>query len=217
MQTVADVFVGSKKFVVIDRSALSQIQAEKELQKTEDFIDGQVVAQGKSLGAQYILTGQVTDASIDNIVESGGQVSNNVSGKLFSNPFKNAFKPSPSYIGASNNQVSASVASYAAKITFSLRIHNVETWEVMTSADITTTAGTTNPLAAPFASLFASDTKSPSDALTGAIQNIKPKVIDFLRQNFPMMVSIVELDDMSTNGAVNKLLIAGGSDEGLKK
>ena len=44
-----------KKFSVIDRQNISIINQEKELQKSEDFIDGYIVDQGKSEGADYVL------------------------------------------------------------------------------------------------------------------------------------------------------------------
>lgn len=50
-------FANNKKFVVIDRQNLSLLNAEKELQKSEDFIDGYIVEQGKSEGADYALKG----------------------------------------------------------------------------------------------------------------------------------------------------------------
>jgi hypothetical protein len=45
----------NKKFITVDRQNLSLINAEKELQKSENFIDGYIVSQGKSEGVDYIL------------------------------------------------------------------------------------------------------------------------------------------------------------------
>jgi len=50
-------FANNKKFIVIDRQNLSLITAEKELQKSEEFMDGYIVDQGKSEGADYVLKG----------------------------------------------------------------------------------------------------------------------------------------------------------------
>lgn len=50
-------FANNKKFTVIDRQNLTLINAEKELQKSEEFIDGYIVDQGKSEGADYVLKG----------------------------------------------------------------------------------------------------------------------------------------------------------------
>jgi hypothetical protein len=49
---------------VVNREHRQLINAEKEVQKTEDFIDGKVVEQGASLGAEMIVVGHIlSDAS----------------------------------------------------------------------------------------------------------------------------------------------------------
>lgn len=45
---------------------MEQIKSEKQLQQNEDFIDGQVIEQSKSLGAQYLVTGNVSKAEEEN-------------------------------------------------------------------------------------------------------------------------------------------------------
>ena len=47
-------FAGNRKFNVIDRKNQRIVQSEKELQKSEDFIDGYMVDQGKSEGVDLI-------------------------------------------------------------------------------------------------------------------------------------------------------------------
>lgn len=51
------VFGEDSRFVLVERSALNLVAKERELQKSEDFIDGYVVSQGKNIGAEYLLTG----------------------------------------------------------------------------------------------------------------------------------------------------------------
>lgn len=59
---------------LVDRSLLELVEAERELQKTEAFLDGKFVAQGMALGAAYILKGTYHQGpgrlSVD-IVETG--------------------------------------------------------------------------------------------------------------------------------------------------
>ena len=45
---------------VVERSYLGLVGEERELQKAEEFIDGYVVEQGQSIGADYILLGEFT-------------------------------------------------------------------------------------------------------------------------------------------------------------
>ena len=54
---VVENFTAYKKFTLVERQQLDLIREERELQKSEDFIDGLVVEQGKSIGAQYLLFG----------------------------------------------------------------------------------------------------------------------------------------------------------------
>jgi hypothetical protein len=61
---IVDVITGEKRFTGVDRTALDTFASEKKLQMNENFIDGAVVAQGKSLGVQYLIQGNL-------IVESG--------------------------------------------------------------------------------------------------------------------------------------------------
>lgn len=53
--------------VVIEQEHLPELKKERELQKTEDFIDGHVVEQMKAIGAEYML-------HLDNFEINGGQV-----------------------------------------------------------------------------------------------------------------------------------------------
>jgi hypothetical protein len=62
---VTDAFLRSKRFSLVEREKMDQIKSEKRLQQNEDFIDGQVIEQSKSLGAEYIVTGNVTKAVVE--------------------------------------------------------------------------------------------------------------------------------------------------------
>ena len=59
LKSIADEIVrfysNDKRFTVIDRANFNLIENEQELQKSEEFIDGYVVQQGKQEGADYIL------------------------------------------------------------------------------------------------------------------------------------------------------------------
>jgi hypothetical protein len=54
---VTECYVQDSRFDLVDRRATEAISKERELQKTEDFMDGYVVGQGKSIGAEYLLFG----------------------------------------------------------------------------------------------------------------------------------------------------------------
>jgi hypothetical protein len=55
---IIDFYTRNPDFVVIDRQNLKMINDEKELQKSEDFMDGYIVEQGKSEGLDYFFYGR---------------------------------------------------------------------------------------------------------------------------------------------------------------
>lgn len=61
-ETVTNAFVKTKRFNIVDRTKMRELKSEKDLQKSEDFIDGTVVQQGVSLGANYLISGHVISA-----------------------------------------------------------------------------------------------------------------------------------------------------------
>lgn len=54
---VAEVLANDERFTIVDRNTLNLVQKERELQKSEQFIDGYVVQQGAGIGAEYLLVG----------------------------------------------------------------------------------------------------------------------------------------------------------------
>ena len=52
--------LASGRFSVVDRDAIKELESERQLQKSESFIDGKVVEQGRAVGAEFILTGKMS-------------------------------------------------------------------------------------------------------------------------------------------------------------
>jgi hypothetical protein len=66
--SISSVFSSKSRFTVVDRSKFEQIARERNLQKQEEFINSStIVEQGKSLGAQYLVSG-----NINQIGKAGG-------------------------------------------------------------------------------------------------------------------------------------------------
>jgi hypothetical protein len=64
-QIVEDAFVKSNRFRVVDRNNFDVLYTEENLQKGEGFLDGLVVEQGKKLGAEFIITGNLLKANAE--------------------------------------------------------------------------------------------------------------------------------------------------------
>lgn len=62
---VSDAFLKTKRFSLVEREKMDQLKSEKTLQKDEDFIDGQVIEQSKSLGAQFIVLGNISKGDLE--------------------------------------------------------------------------------------------------------------------------------------------------------
>ena len=76
-EVVSSSFGKTKRFNLVGRSQMNAIKNEKELQKTEDFIDSKYIAQTKSLGAQLLISGTVTsvNATQETHTDSQGRTS----------------------------------------------------------------------------------------------------------------------------------------------
>lgn len=62
-EEVSNAFIKTKRFILVDRTKLDALKKEKELQKTEDFIDGTTIEQGKNLGAQFLISSTLSSYS----------------------------------------------------------------------------------------------------------------------------------------------------------
>lgn len=105
-ETVSNAFVKTKRFNIVDRSKMDALKQEKDLQKSEDFIDGTVIAQGVSLGANYLISGHVISALAERM------------------------ETAPS---STTGQVTI---TYKAKLSISLKVIDVATGQVITSETI---------------------------------------------------------------------------------
>jgi TolB-like protein len=74
-ETVTNGFVKTKRFNIVDRTKMDALRNEKNLQKSEDFIDGSVVQQGVSLGANYLVSGHVVSANAEQMRADDGTIS----------------------------------------------------------------------------------------------------------------------------------------------
>ena len=112
-ETVTNAFVKTKRFNIVDRTKMDALKKEKDLQKSEDFIDGSVIAQGVSLGASFLISGHVISAQAEKMEtepdEKTGQV----------------------------------ITTYKSKLSISLKVIDVATGQVVTSETIEPKGGST--------------------------------------------------------------------------
>lgn len=80
---VSAAFQKSNRFTLVERSKMNAIKAEREIQKGEDFIDSKAIELSAALGAQYIVTGNISVANIEKTEYYGGMSCTYSAGILF--------------------------------------------------------------------------------------------------------------------------------------
>ncbi|PKB15486.1 CsgG/HfaB family protein [Flavobacterium sp. 5] len=178
-ETVTNAFVKTKRFNIVDRSKMDAITSEKELQKTEAFMDGAAIAQGASLGASSLISGHVISASAEAMKADDGK--GNVT------------------------------VTYKAKLAISLKVIDVATGQVISSETIEPKSGNS------LLGMIGMGASTPEAAISKAISGIQEKIDLFVSTNFPQSFSIAEIQEKGSKGDATKILIAGGSEFGLKK
>ena len=58
-EKVKQAFIATNRFEIVDRKNFEKINSEKELQKTENFLNSDIVAQANAKGAEQLVTGRV--------------------------------------------------------------------------------------------------------------------------------------------------------------
>lgn len=110
---VSNAFLETKRFTLVEREKMDLLRKEKQQQQSEDFIDGSVVEQSKSLGASYIVTGNILEAGIQE-KQSGASVITGMAG-----------------LGG--------ITARKGVVNFNLKVVNVETGEILASEKFTAT------------------------------------------------------------------------------
>lgn len=185
-EIVANEFVKAGRFTVVDRTKLQVIKAEQELQKTEDFLDSKVIEQGKTLGAKYIVTGQLASVAT-----------------------------------TSSYSVELKKYQYTSSVLLSVKLIDVENSEVVQAE--TFGRGTSNASVEGgfFKQLMNTSCDvagigySTEEALHNAMTNLSCGLKNWIKRVFPVMVSVVEVQETHKKKGAAKILIAGGSSIGL--
>lgn len=66
---VSKEFIGKSRFEIVDRSKFTSVLKELNIQKSEEFLNSKIVEQGRLSGAQYLVTGIVSDAGMKSVVQ----------------------------------------------------------------------------------------------------------------------------------------------------
>jgi curli biogenesis system outer membrane secretion channel CsgG len=185
---VVNGFNTAKRFVVVDRSQLSALNNERNLQKTEDFMNSSVeVKQAQSVGAQYIISGNISSATI-------------------TSEFKSATTG-----GEAPRTVSATI--YKASFTVQLKVIDVSTG-VVENSQIVTGSGSSGFVSGILGTATnGEESKAVAEAMNGLTSNVDK----WVGVAFPATFMIAEIQESDPSKGAKKLLLAGGSEFGLTK
>ncbi len=185
---IASVFTGKSRFTVVDRTKFDQLAQERNLQKQEDFLDGLVVEQGKSLGAQYLIQGNISQCNAQSV-----QIKKYKTMGTYPNTYQQAYYVPGYTVTLIINLQTIDVATGQAK---SARTINASrTWET-TSAEQAITASL-NLLQNP----------------TGREGTLK----DWANDMFPVLMKVLKVEEADNKGRPKKVLIKGGEDMDLHR
>lgn len=163
---VSDAFLETRRFTLVEREKMEMLRKERQQQQSEEFIDGSVVEQSKSLGASYIVTGNILEAGIQER-QSEASMLTGMAG-----------------LGG--------ITARKGIVNFNIKVVNVETGEILASEKFV-------------------GSENGKNGFDKALDIIKPKIQEFIKNNFKTTISVASVED-KTNG---KLLIAGGSSLGI--
>jgi curli biogenesis system outer membrane secretion channel CsgG len=188
-ETVENAFMRTRRFNIVERARRKDIQAEKDLQKHEDFLDSKVmVAQGKSLGARYIVTGHVVAIGYK---ESYSTTNGTSRLEGYTGKINLLLK----VIDIESGQIIAS--------------------ETIDENNINSSAGFWGNLANNLTKANVSST--PETAMVDVIKGLDKCLTNFIAKSFPVVFHIIEIQDKKSDGSAKTLLLAGGSGYGLNK
>lgn len=177
-ELVISTIVKTRRFKVVDRTNFDAIFSEENLQKGENFIDGEVVAQGKKLGAEYIIAGNLANFSTEKLYTTSSS-----GGKQF--------------------------AGYRANISFTLKIINVITGEIIAVEPFNVNSGRS-------LLIYSKKYNKENEAITAAINNTDKIINLFIDDYFPVYLKIFEISKQKGSKA-KEIVITGGSNIGLQE
>ncbi len=186
---------------MVDRTKMSDIDQERNLQRSEDFIDGKVVEQGKGLGAQYLITGNVNSYSNDgevckmnfsiNVVDvATGQIINTTT------------------IDTKKGDHSKKIGKAGLLAGGLIIASHIPVMGMAAMASAGSMAGgqpaTTN-------------VNKTNKVFQRSLSDISPQIQEFVDDNFPAIYSVVKIEKKSKKGKALSLLVACGRETGLEE
>jgi len=181
-------FSQKSRFTVVDRTNFDVIKMEKERQKSEEFLNGFVVEQGKNIGAKYAVTGELYNIGVT------------------SQQFKKTDYNTKTYYYETK---------YSANLSFSLTLLDIETGEVKATNNFN--IKTSDVGWAGLFTASAGFYNTESEALSRAMNSANGYIKGWINSIFPVKMKIIKVEETDKKGNPQVILIKGGIDTDLRK
>lgn len=194
---VVDVLSRKRYMHLLDRTKTAQIKKELNLQKGMDYLNGKTVAQGKAVGADIILVGDLTNMEVIKVKAGVG-------------------KMAPPGRGGKESKLDKDdkASSHKLMITFSLQAFNVETGELLDNKRFQISAMDANHM--DLGGFYETESTNPeSSVIAHASGTIEKEVEAWLDEVAPAPLKIVTIDEEDKKGYPSLISIIGGEDAGL--
>jgi TolB-like protein len=194
-------FIETHRFIVVDRSKFSLIDKERNLQKSESFIDGKVVEQGKSLGAQYIISGDVTHYTNDGQV-CKMTISLSVLDVTTGHTIKSDVIDTK---GGNHGKTVKRAGILGGALAVGSLVPGVGAVAGVAAGAAAASAGRDDGAGAH------------EKAFKKSLDAIYPQIQVFVSENFPATFAVVSIEKTTKSGKAAMLLVAGGRNMGVEE
>jgi len=189
---ISKVFTGKSRFTVVDRAKLDQVARERNLQKQEDFIDGYIVEQGKSLGAQYLVSCNIIQISSSSNKEKRKKT------RSVKDPNTGKYVSEDYYVD---------MYVFQSSVKLNMQVIEVATGSVKSSKIITSSK--------------TYETQTPKNGdeesvINSAVSETEGYLKAWANEVFPVEMKVMKVESLNKKGMPEKILIKGGADMDLQ-
>lgn len=184
-EQITSAFTSKSRFIVVDRARLDAVYKERNLQMREDFIDGVIVDQGKSIGARYLVSGSINELNFNNVnTQKTSYPVDKATGKVYIREWIRL-----------DLQISLVV---------NVKIIDVETGAVKSTKTINSSllfegSESTRPI--------------PSEQLVVQnINNLRGYIKAWINSVFPVEMKVVQIETSDKKGIPKTILVTGGAE-----
>lgn len=186
---VTSTFSGNSHVVLLDRSKVAQIEQELNKQKNANYVKGKTVPQNKAFGAKMLITGTLTDVTVEKTKMGGSKI-------------------------PTRGPKGGDAATTKAMVSFELQAIDVATGETINNKTFDIAA--TDMSNMDFGGVYSKETSDGETAVIKANkEKIKLQVTEWVNELFPPEVKMFKIEEYDKKKLPTIVLVKGGEDAKL--